>query len=142
MGNEWTDKFASEFNTIRERLNLTEKQAAYLGIVSAVVLLFIIFSVASSIRASRKNLGRINMAQQNPVGLACPPGGCVRTNPVALTAAQPNNERFISGGQYVCSKCGNLSLPDFDTAGTPHCPICGSMMKVNGVGDGQPTPAR
>ena len=36
------------------------------------------------------------------------------------------------GGQFVCPQDGAVGLPRFDTAGVPHCPVCGQPMMFNG----------
>jgi hypothetical protein len=36
-----------------------------------------------------------------------------------------------SAGQYLCPVHGAVGLPNFDTNGIPHCPICGQYMGFN-----------
>nr|ASQ41190.1 magnetosome protein Mad4 [Candidatus Magnetananas rongchenensis] len=31
-------------------------------------------------------------------------------------------------GQFVCPTHGAVGLPNYDTIGTPHCPVCGQVM--------------
>ncbi len=54
--------------------------------------------------------------------------------PLLAAGQQPDPnapKKFISGGQYICTKCGNTSLPHFDNQGGILCPVCGGAMHVN-----------
>ncbi|MBF0451857.1 MAG: hypothetical protein HQK75_14225 [Candidatus Magnetomorum sp.] len=41
----------------------------------------------------------------------------------------PSGQSVQSAGQYLCPIHGAVGLPRYDAVGTPHCPICGSVMQ-------------
>ncbi|MBT3235402.1 MAG: hypothetical protein HN353_05590 [Bdellovibrionales bacterium] len=47
---------------------------------------------------------------------------------VAATATPSN--RYISGGQHICSRCSHTGLPKFDRNHSPICSVCGGFMQV------------
>lgn len=142
--------FQSEtINRLKAQLNLTDKQLVVICIGFVALASIIGFTRCSRSRAVRASAGvtcpQGRCPQANQVAMACPPGGCIRANPVALNQTPANGSRFISGGQYICSRCQHCSLPVFDSSGTPRCPICGGVMKVNQIGEspqGPSSPAR
>ena len=51
---------------------------------------------------------------------------------VAPAMSQGQTGSGIStAGQYVCPQHGAVGLPVFDTAGSPHCPVCNQVMCFN-----------
>jgi hypothetical protein len=42
----------------------------------------------------------------------------------------------VGAGQYVCPVHGAVGLPQFDSAGTPHCPLGGAVMTLHAVQPG------
>jgi len=43
-----------------------------------------------------------------------------------------------NAGQFVCPIHGASGMPNYDQNGTPHCPVCGTMMQFHNL---QQTPA-
>jgi len=62
--------------------------------------------------------------------------GEVKTGAQLMTAAAvaPVDRAYQDtgvAGQYICPRHGPAGCPNFDAAGSPHCPTCGTTMQFN-----------